>query len=80
MVLPLELLMQDAKGMIDEALMDVIRYMKFLKIAPARIVLETDSLSKWEKKKIYRKPGIYKDQIIMEDGFDAPLEEFEEYM
>ena len=75
--MPLELLLQEAKGMTDDAIMEVIHYMQFLKIAPARSTF--DSISSKEKTS-YRKPGLYKGQIIMADGFDDPLDEFKEYM
>ncbi|MBQ9198499.1 MAG: DUF2281 domain-containing protein [Clostridia bacterium] len=71
----LELLMDEAKGMSDEALMQVVQYMRFLK---------------WEKKEkkalsvdgmdILRQPGMYRHMIKIADDFDAPLDDLKEYM
>ena len=74
--MPLEMLIQEAQGMSDEAIMEVIHFMQFLKIAPRAASAGSDT----SEKKIYRKPGLYKDQIVMLAGFDEPLDDFEEYM
>ena len=76
--MPLEMLIQEAQGMSDEELLEVLHYMQFLKIAPKSSVAV--SLKEDEKKKIYRKPGLYKNQIVLLAGFDEPLDDFEEYM
>lgn len=75
--MPLEMLiMQEAKGMSDEELMEVLHYMQYLKIAPKTAVTSNNN----KEKTIYRSPGLYKDQIILKAGFDEPLDDFEEYM
>ena len=74
----LELLLNEAKGMSDEALMEVIRFMRFLKVDSAdRPVADTMTS---EGKKKYRTAGSYRGQIIMSDDFDEPIEDFKEYM
>jgi hypothetical protein len=32
-----------------------------------------------DNKPVFRKPGLYKGQIVMADDFDAPLDDFKEY-
>lgn len=71
----LDLIVQEAEGMTDEALMEVVRYMRFLKIEITRNATET----KQEKRK-KRTGGIYHGQIRIADDFDAPLSDFQEYM
>ena len=78
--MPLEMLMQEAKGMTDESLMEVIHFMQFLKIAPMRTLSATITPVNDEKTTVYREPGLYKGQIKMAEEFDAPLDDFEEYM
>lgn len=36
--------------------------------------------SETESKKYYRRPGIMKDKIYMSEDFDAPMDDFKEYM
>ncbi len=71
----LDLIVQEAEGMTDEALMEVVRYMRFLKIEAIRSATE----KKQEKGK-KRTGGIYHGQIRIADDFDAPLSDFQEYM
>ena len=77
--MPIDALIQEAKGMTDDTLMEVIHYMQYLKIAPLRrnsyMVTPTS-----QNRNVYRKPGLYKGQIKMAEGFDEPLEDFKEYM
>lgn len=78
--MPLELLMQEAAGMSDETLMEVVHFMQFLKTAPTRSAVYQVSPVGNKGNTIYRSPGLYKDQIRIVDGFDDPLDDFEEYM
>ena len=72
----LELLMAEAQGMSEEALMEVLRFMRFIKVESRR---EVASVSETEKP-VLRKAGKYRGQIVIADDFDEPLEEFKEYM
>ena len=71
----LDLIVQEAEGMTDEALMEVVRYMRFLKIEIIRSATETK-----QGKRKKRTGGIYHGQIRIADDFDAPLSDFQEYM
>ena len=76
--MPMNALVKEAQGLSEKAILDVIRYMRFLKF-------ETDSFNNVDapgtqpRRKI-RKAGIWKGQIKMSDDFDAPLDDFKEYM
>lgn len=75
-----EMLMQEAQGMSEDALMGVIRFMRFIKgeskaEAPQSAAEQLTDRSKW-----IRIPGGLSGKIIMSDDFDAPLDEFKEYM
>ena len=70
-----ELLMREAQGMSESALMEVVRFMRFLKNeAAARSEGGEDS------RPVVRKAGLYRGKVAMSEDFDAPLEEFKEYM
>ena len=75
-----EMLMEEARGMTDDALMEVIHFIQFLKVAPTMTASVSMASKSSDEKIIYREPGLYKDQIQIADGFDDPLDEFEEYM
>jgi len=68
----LDLIIQEAEGMTDEALMEVVRFMRFMKIEATRKATET----KQGKRKV-RTGGIYHGQIRIADDFDAPLSTLE---
>lgn len=75
-----ELLIQEAQGMSEVALMEVVRFMRFIKgerreEASKSAAEQTEDMSKW-----IRRPGGLSGRIVMSDDFDEPLEEFEEYM
>jgi len=77
----LDLLIQETKGLSEEALMEVVRFVRFMKIESAANmsgfsnVNETNS----QRRKL-RTAGKYRGQGWMADDFDDPLEDFEEYM
>jgi hypothetical protein len=79
--MPLELLLQqEAKGLTDEALREVIRYVRFIKIEAGILAkYSNSSLTSTGKRKI-RSAGKYRGQGWMSDDFDAPLDDFKEYM
>ena len=75
----LELLIQEAEGMSEAALLQVLRFMRFIKAEPAQQSAE-ERAGQEENRPVIRRAGIYRGQIRMAEDFDAPLEEFEEYM
>ena len=70
----IETLIQEAQGTSEEILDKVIRYLKYLKKEA-----EGKNVSKPEGQK-QRPYGIYRGQIKMSEDFDAPLDDFKEYM
>lgn len=71
----LDMIIQEAEGMSDEALMEVVRFMKFIKIeARDKLMSDIDN----DKKKI-RHAGVYRGKGWMSDDFDEPLDDFKEY-
>ena len=70
----IETLMQEAEGTSEEILEKVVSYLKFLKYEA-----KNENTSNPGKKK--RRPyGIYHGTIKMSDDFNAPLNDFKEYM
>lgn len=76
----IDALIQEARGMTDDTLMEVIHFMKYLKIAPLRKSSFKVVPTGQNEKSVYRRPGLYKDQIRIAEGFDDPLDDFKEYM
>ena len=73
----LELLISEAKGMSDVALMEGVHYMRYLKITAGKNLNIDNSNNKKNK---YRMAGKYKGKGWMADDFDAPIDDFKEYM
>ena len=70
----IETLIQEAQGTSEDILDKVIRYLKFLK-------KEAMGGNASEPERQKRRPfGIYRGQIKMSEDFDAPLDDFKEYM
>ena len=66
----LETLLREALGASDEILSEVILYLRELK--------KNESKKKEsDRKNLY---GMFKGQIAVSDDFDAPLDDFQEYM
>ena len=73
----LDLIVQEAEGMSDELLMEVLHFMKFIKIEQ----IVADSQKSFSAKRTKRRTGgIYHGQIRIAEDFDAPLDDFREYM
>ena len=75
--MPLDLLVAEAEGMTDDAIMEVVRFMKFIKIE------QRSSMSASPKETTrLREAGYFKHsgKGWMSDDFDEPLEDFKEYM
>ena len=71
----LDLILQEAEGMSDEALMEVLHYMQFIKVTAAY-----KQSTETSQKRKRRTGGIYQGKIKIAPDFDAPLEDFREYM
>ena len=72
----LELLVQEARDLSEDSIMEVVRYIRVIK-SNARYS-DTDATIK--SKPIIREAGKYRGQIVMADDFDDSLEVFKEYM
>ena len=64
-------LIQETQGMSDEMLIQVINYARFLRTE--------DAVPSEQDKRTLREAGRRAGQLI-EDDFDAPLDDFKEYM
>ena len=73
----LELLINEAKGMSDVTLMEVVHYMRYLKITAGN---KPETVATDNPKKKYRTGGKYQGKGWMSDDFDAPMDDFKEYM
>ena len=78
--MPIDAIIQEAKGMTDDTLMEVVHFMQYLKIASLKKSSFRFTPAGKTEAIVYRKPGLYKDQIKMAEGFDDPLDDFKEYM
>jgi hypothetical protein len=67
----LDLLLEEAQGMSEDSLMEVVRFMRFVK---QENNISAPQISA-DGKPVIRKPGLYKDQIFISDDFDAPLDD-----
>ena len=76
----IELLLQETKGLSEEALMEVVRFVRFMKTETRNgsESAETGSITGGKKK--IRSAGKYRGKGWMADDFDAPLDDFKEYM
>ena len=66
----LETLLKEALGTSEEILSAVIVYLRELKNKKKKKKVSN-------RKKLY---GIFKNQIVISDDFDAPMDDFKEYM
>ena len=66
-------LIQETQGMTDDMLIQVINFARFLRTESAAVPSEPD-------KRILREAGRRAGQIIIADDFEAPLDDFKEYM
>ena len=74
----LDTLLTEAQGLPEDALMEVVRFVRFIKseiqARPSGI-----SLSRANEKPV-RTAGKYRGKIKMAEDFDEPLDEFKEYV
>lgn len=80
----LELLLQETKGLSEEALMEVVRFVRFMKTESSNMVSFANVKSgisnmDGEKNRI-RTAGKYRNKGWMADDFDSPIDDFKEYM
>ena len=78
--MPLDLVIREAKGMSDEALMEVVNFMRFLKLESFRGMHPETGQDSDSIRRNRRTPGLRHGQIMISDDFDAPLDDFREYM
>jgi len=76
----LEMILQEAKGMTDESLMEVLNFMRYLKISSVKVRIDPMQQIASNGKRKIRSGGILKGRIKMTDSFDDPIDDFEEYM
>ena len=76
----LELLMQEVEGIPEDMIMEVVRFLRFIK-REDRLSHKDLAISKQpSSKQRYREAGIYRDKGWIAEDFDAPLADFEGYM
>ena len=78
MNMALDILLDEARGLPEDALMEVVRFTRFIKIETRSKSSEIGGLNK--NKKVLRTAGKYRGKIKMTEDFDEPLTEFKEYM
>ena len=76
----LDLVLREAEGMSEEALLEVLHFMRFIKTEPLNRINPKQAPTMADGKTIYRKAGLRRGQIWMAEDFDAPLDDFKEYM
>lgn len=69
----IDMLINEAKGMSDQDIKEVVDFMRFIKIKSFHA---EDAV----RNKKYRQAGRFKGKIRMSADFDAPLADFKEYM
>ena len=74
----IDILLHEAQGLPEDALMEVVRFVKFIKSESMNRA--SNATPKEQAAKQTRSAGKYRGQIKMSDDFDAPLEEFRGYM
>ena len=79
--MPLELLIQqETKGLSDDALKEIIRYIRFMKIEAGNSAKYSNTYQTNSNSKKIRSAGKYRGQGWMAEDFDAPLDDFKGYM
>ena len=76
----IDLILQEARGMTDDALMEVVHFMRYLKIESLRSTMDGSAEKTAAGKRVIREPGLYAGKIQIADDFDAPIDDFREYM
>ena len=76
----IDMIMNEAKGMSDDALMEVVHFMQFIKITPERNRSRGGVEVLGNEKRRLRRAGLYQGKIRIAEDFDAPIGDFKEYM
>lgn len=76
----IDILLQETKGLSDEALMEIVRFVRFMKSETSDISRQESENHDSSVKPVRRKGGKYRGQGWMASDFNAPMEEFREYM
>jgi len=75
----LDLLLQEASGLSEAELNQVIRFVRFIKIESVnKKSSENENVNTHSS--VIRKAGIYRGKGWMSDDFNEPLDDFKEYM
>lgn len=69
----IDTLINETKGMSEQDINEVIDFIRFIKIRPYK----NENLTTRKK---YRRAGRHQGKIRMSEDFDAPLDDFKEYM
>lgn len=75
----LDLLLQEASGLSEAELNQVIRFVRFIKIESANKE-SSDNENGNTHGRVIRKCGIYREKGWTSDDFNEPLDDFKEYM
>ena len=75
----LDLLLQEASGLSEAELNQVIRFVRFIKIESANKKSSGNEDGNTHSS-VIRKAGIYRGKVWMSDDFNDPLDDFKEYM
>ena len=76
----LDMLIQEAQGLSEDSLMEVVRFMRFIKNEHNLHFVPSEKTASTEDKPKIRQAGKYRGQFHISPDFDEPLEEFREYM
>jgi len=74
----LKMILQEAKGMSDESLMEVLNFIRFLKVSSVKVSIDPIQQIASNGKRKIRSGGILKGRIKMAGNFDDPIDDFEE--
>ena len=78
--MPIELVVKNATGLPDKYVDMAVSYIHFLQSQYQQEQQASVSSSRTKGKPILRKAGMLNGQISMTADFDAPLDDFKEYM
>jgi len=78
--MPIELVVKNATGLPDKYVDMVVSYIHYLQAQYQQEQITSPIPVAGNGKPIRRKAGKYKGKIFISDDFDAPLDDFREYM
>ena len=74
----LDILLSEAQELPEDVLMEVVRFVRFMKTEIQTI--SSTSNDGCENRKIIQTAGKYRGKIKISEDFDEPLDEFKEYL